>query len=176
MYKNLNFLDKSFVRQRLRNAHYGEEILSMGKCFVWVWFRQTRICFSMRGRYKIQIAEGWKWQRIFLSSGRDLQEQTKVLLYSSTTTSEAQTPTYVEVLPSPLSVDEHKQIPARMRYSNNFCTLRRELQTDAAPVFKKNLDASKPSEQSALLWFADCQNSTTLKLAPPGTRASLGLE
>ena len=31
---------------------------------VWAWFRQTGICSSMRGRYKIQSAE-WKWQRIF---------------------------------------------------------------------------------------------------------------
>ena len=23
------------------------------------------VCSSMRGRYKIQIPEGWKWQRIF---------------------------------------------------------------------------------------------------------------
>ena len=71
-------------------------------------------------------------------------------------------------------VDEHKHSPARMRDSNIFCTLRRELQTDAAPVF--HLNASKPSEQSTLLWFADCQNSTTFNLAPPGTRGSLGLE
>ena len=41
---------------------------------------------------------------------------------------------YVEVLPSSLSVDEHKHSPARMRYSNNFCTLRKELQTDTAPM------------------------------------------
>ena len=69
---------------------------------------------------------------------------------------------------------EHKHSPARMRYSNNLCTLRRELQTDAAKVF--NLNVFKPSEQSTLLWFADCQNSTTFKLAPAGTRGSLGLE
>ena len=38
-------------------------------------------------------------------------------------------------------------------------TPRTELQTDVAPM----------------LWFADCQNSTTFKLAPPGMRGSLGL-
>ena len=41
---------------------------------------------------------------------------------------------------SHLSVDEHKRSPARMRYSNHFCTLRTELQADAAPM---------------LLWFTD---------------------
>ena len=62
LYKYLNFFDKIFVRKscrrRLRNALYGEKILLMGKCFVWAWFRQTCICSSMRGRYKIQSAEG----------------------------------------------------------------------------------------------------------------------
>ena len=56
----------------------------------------------------------------------------KAVALQDHTTSEAQTPTYVEILPSPLSVDEHKHSPARIRYSNNLCTLRRELQTDAA--------------------------------------------
>ena len=70
LYKNVEFFDKIFVvRRRFRNALYGEKILLMGKCFVWAWFRQTgtwyTVCSSMRGRYKIQSAEGWKWQRIF---------------------------------------------------------------------------------------------------------------
>ena len=69
--QNLKFFDKIFVRKssrrRFRNGLYGEEILLMGKylCFVWAWFLQTGICSSMRGRYKIQSAEGWKWQRLF---------------------------------------------------------------------------------------------------------------
>ena len=65
----LNFFDKIFVRKscrrRLRNALYGEKILLMGKCFVWAWFRQTCICSSMRGRYKIQSAEGWNGNVLF---------------------------------------------------------------------------------------------------------------
>ena len=69
LYKNLKFFDKIFVRKscsrRFCNALCGEKILLMGKCFVWAWFRQTCICSSMRGRYKIQSAEGWKWQRLF---------------------------------------------------------------------------------------------------------------
>ena len=52
-------------------------------------------------------------------------------------------------------VDEHKHSPARMRRSNIFCTLRTELQTDAAPM---------------LLW------SVGFKLAPLGMRDALGLE
>ena len=48
---------------------------------------------------------------------------------------------YVEILPSPLSVDEHKHSPARTCYSNIFCTLRRELQTDATHL---NLMSSTP--------------------------------
>ena len=54
-------------RRRFRNTPYGEKIL-MGKSYVWASFRNTCICSSMRGRYKIQIAEGWKWQRIFCAS------------------------------------------------------------------------------------------------------------
>ena len=59
--------------------------------------------------------------------------------------------------------DEHKDSPARMRYSinSNFCILRAELQTDAAPM---------------LLWFVACQNSTTFKLASLGMRGSHGPE
>ena len=30
-----------------------------GEMFFLAWFRQTCVCSSMRGRYKIQIAEGW---------------------------------------------------------------------------------------------------------------------
>ena len=58
------------------------------------------VCSSMRGRYKIQIAEGWKWQRIFPNKRvRFARADKAVALLYSTTTSEAQTPTYVEVLP-----------------------------------------------------------------------------
>ena len=54
LYKNLQIFDKIFVptfcRRRFRNAFYGEKILSMGKCYVWAWFRQkTCLGSSMRG-------------------------------------------------------------------------------------------------------------------------------
>ena len=55
--KILIFSTRFSCRRRFRNALYGEKIL-MGKCFVWAWFRQTCICSSLRGRYKIQSAEG----------------------------------------------------------------------------------------------------------------------
>ena len=55
--KILKFFDKIFVptfcRRRFRNASYGEKILSMGKCYVWEWFRQTCLGSCMRGRCKI---------------------------------------------------------------------------------------------------------------------------
>ena len=108
----------------------------------------------MGGSYKIQIAEGWKWQYNFSYKWvRFARGDKAVALHEAHTLT-----TYVEVLPSSLPLDEYKHRPARMRYSNNFCTLR--TQTDAAPM----------------LWFADCQNSTTFKLAPPGMEGSLGLE
>ena len=59
LYKNLKFFDKIFVptfcRRRFRNAPYGEKVLKMWKCYVWIWFRQTRLGSPMRGRYKILI-------------------------------------------------------------------------------------------------------------------------
>ena len=54
----------------------------------------------MPRRYKILIAEGWKWQRNFLNTWMKFAREYKLSLYRTTTTSEAQTPTYVEVLPS----------------------------------------------------------------------------
>ena len=54
----------------------------------------------------------------FLTRGLDLQEEAKLLLYNSTTNSEAQTPTYVcggfNVVHA-LSANEHKHSPARIR-------------------------------------------------------------
>ena len=61
LYKSLEFFDNIFVptfcRRRYRDALYGENILSMGKCFAWARFQQTYLGSSMRGR--------WKWQRLF---------------------------------------------------------------------------------------------------------------
>ena len=70
---------------------------------------------------------------------------------------------YLQFLPwEPLSVDEHKRSPARMRYSNHFCTLRSTYRTSG----RRRTDV-------VVYWL---QNSTTFKLAPPGKRGSLGLE
>ena len=57
-------------------------------------------------------------------------------------------------------VDEHKHSPARMRYSNHFCTLRAERQADAAPM----------------LWFTDSKTPRLLNSLHRGKRGSLGLE
>ena len=64
--KILKFSTRFSCHRRFRNApYYGEKNLLMGKSYVWARFRNTCVCPSMRGRYKIQIAKGWKWQRIF---------------------------------------------------------------------------------------------------------------
>ena len=111
-----------------------------GKCLVWAWFRQTCLCSSMWGGYRIQIVEGWKWQRTFsykwvryAKADKDVALQYHYRCSTDTNVCGGW------VLPSTLSVDEHKHSPARMRYSNNFCTSRTELQTDAAQI---------------LLWFS----------------------
>ena len=79
----------------------------------------TRLSLSMRGRYKIEIAE-WKCPPI--KKMRYAKEQTRwsstvVLLYQrSADTNLCRGFTLVHAL-SVVSVDEHKHNPARMRYS-----------------------------------------------------------
>ena len=115
--------------------------------------------------YALLCGGDTKWLEIatyfFLQMGEICQSrQSYSSTYSRTTTSEAQTPTYVEVLPSPLSVDEHKSLAlARMRYSLIF--------------FVHHVNRITDRRRTK---FADCQNSTTFELAPPGMRGPLGLE
>ena len=52
----------------------------------------------MRGRYKFKLPKAGNATYFFLTRGSGVHGQTKLQLYS-TTASEAQTPTYVEVLP-----------------------------------------------------------------------------
>ena len=75
---------------------WSESIFWQRFCFGMV--STTSLSLSMRGTYKIEIAE-WKWPPIFQNKRVRLQEQTS---WSSTVVllspSEAQTPTYVGVL------------------------------------------------------------------------------
>ena len=78
-----------------------------------------------------------------------------MLLYNSTTNSEAQTPTYVEVLPSFTHCQRmNTNNTARQEYATlvKFCTLCSELHTGSA--------------------LKNCQNSTNFKLASLGMRGA----
>ena len=145
LYKNLNFFDKIFVRKscrrRFRNGLYGGKILLMGKCFVW-GFDKLAYALLCGGDTKFKVPKAGNGNNVFFPNKRVRFARADNSCSSTVpTTSEAQTPTYVQFLPwESLSVNEHKQrSPARMRYSNHFCTLRTELQADAAPM----------------LWFTD---------------------
>ena len=74
----------------------------------------------MRGRYKIEIA-GWKWTPIFQNKRVRYARAEKLELYSSTTFLPVKRRSDTNLcrrftLVQALSVDEHKQSPARMRY------------------------------------------------------------
>ena len=74
--------------------------------------------------------------------------------------SEAQTPTYVRggfAVVHALSVDEHKDSPARKRYSSKV------LYTMFRTTHRRRTD---------VLWFVGCQNSTNFKLASLGMRGA----
>ena len=101
--KILYFFDKIFVRMfcrpRFRYGLYGGKNFWMGKSLVWAWFRHTCLSSSMGGRYKIQIPKGWKWRCIFSQQVGEICKS-RQSCSSTLATSEAQTPTYVEVVPS----------------------------------------------------------------------------
>ena len=89
----------------------------------------------------------------FLTRGCDLQEKAKLLLYS-TTNSEAQTPTYVEVLPSFTHYRWMNTNIAQQEHATliKFCTLCSELHTGSALMFCGLLAAKLPQILNPLHW------------------------
>ena len=94
-----------------------------------------------------------------------MQEKVKLLLYSTTNNREAQTPTYVEVLPSfahcrwmnTNTARQEYASPARIRYSSKVLyTMLRTTDTLCTDV----------------LSFVGCQTSTNFKLASLGMRGA----
>ena len=104
----------------------------------------------------------------FLTRGSDLQEKAKLLLYG-TTNSEAQTPTYVEVLPSFTRCRWMNTRTARQEYATliNFCTLYSELHTGSALMFCCLLAACSYMESTSVL-VAD--GDVTPAVSPTTTR------
>ena len=91
----------------------------------------------------------------FLTRGGDLQEKAKLLLYNnSTTNSEAQTPTYVEVLPSFTHCQRMNINTARQEYATltKFRTLYSELHTGSALMFCRLLAAKIQQFFNSLHW------------------------
>ena len=78
----------------------------------------------------------------------------KLLLYNSTTNSEAQTPTHVELLPSFTHCQRMNTNTARQEYATliKFCTLCPELYTGSALMFCRLLAAKIPQILNSLHW------------------------
>ena len=65
LYKNLNFFDKIFVPSKISLRSLWEKNLVDGEMFSLGMVSTNLYMLFYAGRYKIQIAEGWEWQRIF---------------------------------------------------------------------------------------------------------------
>ena len=141
-----HFAVKDFV-----NALYGEKVLSMGKCYVWARFRNLFRLF-----YVGEIQNFGNDNVFFLDTGEicKRRQSCKLLLYR-TTNSEAQTPTYVEVIPSFTHCRWTNTNTARQEYATliKFCTLLcSELHTGSALMFCRLLAAKIPQILNSLHW------------------------
>ena len=132
----------------------------MGKCYVCAWFRHTCICSSMRGRYKIQIAEGWKWQRIFPNKRVRFARADKAVALQYHNQWSTDTNVCGGFTPGVIVGRWTQAQPGKNTLLQSF------LYTTCRTTGRRRTDV-------VIYWL---QNSTTFKLAPPGKRGSLGLE
>ena len=132
-----------------------------GKCFVWAWFRQTCLCSSMWGGYRIQIALE-RTRYFFLQVGEICKKSRQRC--SSTV---------------PLPVKHRHRRMWRLGFTliivgmMNTSTARLECAT--LITFEHHVQYYYRQTPRHVVVVC-CQSSTTFKLPPPGMRGSLGLE